>query len=262
MFNFSSISIKKHLTRTIRANLLIGFDTLDLATWAMARFYHHARDSDFSLAYLLPLGKNKRYVRRCLCIAFFLATIASISHADMVMGMELSPAVCRMHPNYAPLRQCSEGRPVSVSYFSTSRQGQCSSQILLALSPLQEKVVARVIPDPYMRQQLWQNNGVCSGMTAPNYFRSITNAFNVFKLPNEILLNGRFRVNHASFLQQILNANPSLTPQSMRLFCQAGASGFPTLTQVNVCYNNAGKYSACSNIRPTNCPTTFYIDGK
>lgn len=194
-----------------------------------------------------------------LSTAILITAIPATANAEIVLGIELSPITCRLHPNYANLRQCSEGLPLAVNFFDTSFRGQCSSQIKLNLPPLQEKVVTKVIPDPYMRQQLWQDYGVCSGQSSSNYFRSITNLYSTLRLPPELSNGSNLRVSHTHFLKQIAGNNAGMSIGSVRLYCQSNASIPATLTHMVICYNNNGKFTQCSTPRPSNCPRTFSI---
>lgn len=204
-------------------------------------------------------------VFRPVVSSIFLSTVIlstalpSTTHAEIVLGIELSPITCRLHPNYASLRQCSEGLPLVVNFFDTSFRGQCSPQIKLNLSPLQEKVVTKVIPDPYMRQQLWQDYGVCSGQSSSNYFRSITNLYSTLRLPPELSNGSNLRVSHPQFLKQMAGNNAGMSIGSVRLYCQSKTSKPAILTHMAICYNNNGKFTQCNTPRPSNCPQIFFI---
>lgn len=193
---------------------------------------------------------------------FALTGFSSPAQAGLTLGMELSPAVCSIFPNYNRLRQCIDGTPVTVNYFDTGSRGNCTLSSSYRLPPLQENIVARFIPDAYVRQQMWQNYGKCSGMSAPNYFRSITNLASNLRLPSELSNGGSYRVNHGKLLQQISRVNTGLVPQGIRLYCQMNRRSQMVLTHVNVCYAGNGRFAQCANVKPTTCPNDFNIQGK
>lgn len=116
---------------------------------------------------------------------------------SLTLGIEVSPAVCSIYPNYNKLRQCIDGSSFTINYFDTGNQGQCVMSNHARLTPLQENVVAKFIPDGYVRQQMWQNYGKCSGMSVSNYFRSITNLTTNLSLPSEIANTSSHRVNYS-----------------------------------------------------------------
>lgn len=193
---------------------------------------------------------------------FALMGLSSPAQAGLTLGVEMSPAVCGIYPNYNRLRQCMDGTPITVNYFHTGNQGNCNGASNFHLPPLQENIVAKFIPDAYVRQQMWKNYGRCSGMSAPNYFRSINNLASSLRLPNELINSNSYRVNHGRFLQQIAGSNAGLSSQGIRLYCQMNRRNQMVLTHVNVCYANNGRFAQCGNVKPTTCPNDFTIQGK
>ncbi|MBR7540082.1 hypothetical protein KC221_28265, partial [Mycobacterium tuberculosis] len=51
----------------------------------------------------------------CLAVMGTIATPAA--HADSVLGVELSPAICKLNPYMGNLRQCIEGNPMTVNFY-------------------------------------------------------------------------------------------------------------------------------------------------
>lgn len=192
----------------------------------------------------------------------FVSQGATTPSNGVTLGLELSPAVCSLYPNYNKLRQCIDGTPLTVNYFNTGNQGRCITANSARLSLLQENIIAKVIPDDYVRQQMWQGYGRCSGMSASNYFRSITILTARLKLPSELSNGTSYRVSHGRLLQQIATTNPQLFPQSLRLYCQMNRKNQPVLTHINICYNTIGQFAQCGTIKPTTCPNDFIIQGK
>lgn len=197
------------------------------------------------------------------CIAYPSIGQAAVSNNNgITLGIEASPAVCSIYPNYNKLRQCIDGSSFTINYFDTGNRGQCVMSNHARLTPLQENVVAKFIPDGYVRQQMWQNYGKCSGMSVSNYFRSITNLTTNLSLPSEIINSSSYRVNYGKFLQKIATANPGLSPQSLRLYCQMNRKNQMLLTHINVCYNSTGRFAQCGSVKPTTCPNEFTIQGR
>ena len=118
----------------------------------------------------------------CLAVMGALATPAA--HADSVLGVELSPAVCKLNPYMGNLRQCIEGNPMTVNFYRVANQSCSNSRY--SMSPLQEKITSKVIPDGNIRKNIWQQYGRCSGLSTPNYFRTITSLASQLKLPKEL----------------------------------------------------------------------------
>ena len=102
----------------------------------------HQKSANFS-GYLL-LG--------CLAVMGALAT--SAAHADSVLGVELSPAICKLNPYMGNLRQCIEGNPMTVNFYRVANHSCSNSRY--SMSPLQEKITSKVIPDGNIRKNIWQ----------------------------------------------------------------------------------------------------------
>ncbi|WP_248789055.1 hypothetical protein, partial [Escherichia coli] len=79
----------------------------------------------------------------CLAVMGTIATPAA--HADSVLGVELSPAICKLNPYMGNLRQCIEGNPMTVNFYRVANQSCSNSRY--SMSPLQEKITSKVIPD-------------------------------------------------------------------------------------------------------------------
>ncbi|MFW1836905.1 ribonuclease I, partial [Acinetobacter baumannii] len=73
-------------------------------------------------------------------------------------------------------------RPITGLMPETTRP-DCSTQRAATLSPLQAKVVARVMPDTNARVQLWRSVGGCVPMNASQYVRTIINFAERLKIP-------------------------------------------------------------------------------
>ena len=211
----------------------------------------HQKSTKFSgylsLGYLL-LG--------CLAVMGTIATPAA--HADSVLGVELSPAVCKLNPYMGNLRQCIEGNPMTVNFYRVANQSCSNSRY--SMSPLQEKITSKVIPDGNIRKNIWQQYGRCSGLSTPNYFRTINSLASQLKLPKELSSGRSYRFASSGLSRQLLSLNPGMKPNSFNFFCQKNSAGQSVLTYINVCYDNNGRFAQCAT-RSYACPSQFLIDG-
>lgn len=180
------------------------------------------------------------------------------AHAEMVLGTELSSAMCALNPPYRNLRQCVDGRATTINFFRVTNQ-PCRNQ-RYNLTPLQETMVSRIIPDGNVRRQIWQNYGRCSGMSPNNYFRKMTSLATGLRMPAIVMDNKTYRVSNVGFMQQLIAHNPGLPMASISLYCQRNRSNQSILTYINTCYDNDGRYSRCSQLSAS-CPSQFYILG-
>lgn len=180
------------------------------------------------------------------------------AHADSILGIELSPAICKLNPYRGNLRQCIEGNPMTVNFYRINNQPCANSRY--SISPLQENIISKVIPDSNTRKNMWQQYGRCSGLNSSNYFRQITALAGQLKLPKELSSGRSYRFVSTGFSRQLLSLNPGMKPTSFNLFCQKNGAGQSVLTYVNVCYDNSGHFGQCTT-RANSCPGQFLIDG-
>lgn len=178
--------------------------------------------------------------------------------AEMVLGIEMSPAVCSLYPSYGDLRQCIMGNPMTVNFLKITNQ-QCTNT-RYSLTPLQESLASKLIPDYNMRQQVWQNYGRCSGMNTSNYFRKINQLSSKLKLPKELSSGKSYQISQKQLIKQLVQNNTGLQPKSVSLFCQTNERKQTVLTYINICYNDNETFGECTYVIPS-CPSKFMIDG-
>ncbi|MGE8561117.1 MAG: ribonuclease I, partial [Acinetobacter sp.] len=74
-----------------------------------------------------------------------------------MMVVQMTPAVCMLDTQKSKKRKCLEGYSLNISgLFPETSETECRTASSAVLSPLQAKVVARVMPDENARVQLWQ----------------------------------------------------------------------------------------------------------
>lgn len=178
-----------------------------------------------------------------------------------VMVVQMTPAVCMLDNQKSKKRKCLEGYALNISgLLPETSEPECKTAASAALSPLQAKVVARVMPDESARVQLWQAIGGCVPMNASQYFRTVINYAERLKVPTE-LTSPENRTMHVTNLRlQFLRLNPAMPVSAIKFNC-ASVNGTPILTEVKLCYKPNGQYKQCSTTVETNCPNSFTIKG-
>lgn len=176
-----------------------------------------------------------------------------------VLMIEMTPALCSLQPTRARMRQCLEGYSLTVSGLDMGYGERCGRGSEPHLTPLQLKVVNRIMPDTTVRTQAWQRYGACSPLSASSYFRQITNYAGDLKLPSELNTGNSYTVLKSSFVGQMTRLNSSMSPASIDLICQVGTRRQMVLTDVHVCYEGSA-FGACSNV-VDNCGNKFIISG-
>ncbi|TXD96622.1 hypothetical protein ES754_09880 [Psychrobacter frigidicola] len=185
------------------------------------------------------------------------ASIARVG--QQVLMIEMTPALCNLQPSRARMRQCLEGYSLTVSGLDLGYGARCGRGSEPRLTPLQLKVVNRIMPDTTVRSQVWQRYGACSPLSASSYFRQIVNHAGQLKLPNELNTGNSYTVSKSRFIGQMTRLNSGMTPASIDLICQAGSRRQSILTDVHVCYEG-GQFSNCNNV-VNNCGKNFIISG-
>lgn len=198
----------------------------------------------------------------------FMTTLhAQPSHANyqsMTLRIELSPAQCAINPKRSRLRQCREGFALTVAGLRPEpyTRGQPCSRSGAKLPPLQAKVVSRIMPDKVMRDLAWRYYGSCMGMSSPNYFRFIANLSGQLKVPKELSSGNNYVVSRELFEQQLQHKNKGLDALGLQMLCQNTPDAkSQVLTELQVCYDSAGKFGRCAQKVSGSCPATFMIKG-
>jgi ribonuclease T2 len=182
-----------------------------------------------------------------------------------LLSINLAPAACILHPERRELRQCQEGYSIIVHGLWTEKtksspdkvQEICSEKPP-ELSPVQQRVLEKLMPDEDARNKAWQKYGACMGLSAQDYFRTITAYTNKLKLPETFKEEGSDRlVERDELLAQILKLNAGLTDKGVYLRCQSNQEK-TFLTEVRVCYDKLGQFIDCKNFKP-NCPETMTL---
>lgn len=180
--------------------------------------------------------------------------------------IHMSPAICALDPSKRTLRQCQEGFSLTIASLkpevAPSEAERCTSKDAATLTPLQARVVDRVMPDERLRQEDWQRNGGCTGMNASTYFRTIANYAGKLRVPPEFNAAGQVTVQKNNLLNQLKVLNTALPVDGVQLRCAQNPSfNVPVLTEVRVCYNPRGQYVSCPATVRSNCPASFLIQG-
>jgi ribonuclease T2 len=188
----------------------------------------------------------------------------SIPPSSFTLIIRMTPAACALDPELQKLRQCQDGFTLTISSLQAERPSgkrieNCSHD-QTNLSPLQERVVERVMPDKQLRDEDWQRNGSCTGMSPTVYFRTIATYAQRLKIPSELASPRDTVLTKSYIINKLQQLNPGLTDKSILLRCTAESGReFPVLTELRSCYNMQGQYDVCpANIKST-CPSSVVI---
>ena len=203
----------------------------------------------------------------------FLSSLSqSVISADNVrpqrytLVIHMAPAICAMDPSRRNLRQCQEGFSLTIASLKpelpSNAASDCYSRTRADLNPLQARVVDRVMPDERLRQEDWQRNGGCTGMSVSTYFRTIANYAGRLRVPPEFNASGEVNMDRSHLIRQLQLLNTSLPADGVQLRCaQSARFSKPVLTEMRVCYNSGGQYISCPATVRSNCPASFTVQG-
>lgn len=185
---------------------------------------------------------------------------SSVQTGQQVLMIEMTPALCRLQPTRARMRQCLEGYSLTVAGLDLGYGERCGRGSAPRLTPLQLKVVNRIMPDNTVRSQAWQHYGACSPLSSSSYFRQIINYSSALNLPSELSTGNSYTVSKSRFITQMIRLNEGMTASGIDLICQKDATRRqPVLTDMHICYEGS-QFGRCSNII-NNCGTNFIISG-
>ncbi len=266
MWNAVRQSLRSHLS--IAASRFIFYVSLKSAE--IIHFRH---------ILLSKLSVNKISKASSTPTLFITALISALSslfsmtaHADenantpssFTLIIRMTPAACALDPELQKLRQCQDGFTLTISSLQAERASgkrieNCSHD-QTNLSPLQERVVERVMPDKQLRDEDWQRNGSCTGMSPTVYFRTIATYAQRLKIPSELASPRDTVLTKNYIINKLQQLNPGLTDKSLLLRCTAEPGReYPVLTELRSCYNTQGQYDACPAYIKSNCPSSVVI---
>ena len=178
------------------------------------------------------------------------------------MHIQMTPAACALDTSKQKQRKCLEGYSLTISSLlpEVPVNKNCETKTSAKLSPLQAKVVARVMPDENARVQLWQNVGGCVPMNASQYFRTIINYAEKLKIPEELTSQETRQMQSAALRSKMVRLNSGLPVNGVQFSCQPSYAG-SILTDIKICYKSNGAYRPCTGIVSSNCPSSFIIKG-
>lgn len=182
-----------------------------------------------------------------------------VKSGQRVLMIEMTPALCNLQPSRARMRQCLEGYSLTVAGLDLGYGSHCGRGGDPRLTPLQLKVVNRIMPDITVRSQVWQRYGSCSPLSANSYFRQIVTLAGQLKLPNELNTGNSYTVSKLRFIRQMTRLNAGMSAASIDLICQDGSRRQSILTGVHICYDG-NEFGSCSNM-VNSCGKNFIISG-
>lgn len=209
--------------------------------------------------------KGKMDARICgggvVLLGLATSPLALAEPTGYIMEVQMVPAMCYLYPEYSKKRKCLEGYSLNISgLYPQTTSTSCNTNSSATLSPLQAKVVARIMPDESTRAGLWRSIGGCVPMNASQYFRAIINYADRLKVPEELTEQESQTIALDALRRKFLRINPQLPSTAIRFHCVSTRPN-SMLTSLKVCYNSRGGYTACPANLLNTCPAVVTIKG-
>ena len=196
-------------------------------------------------AYPSILARSVLFLCSSAASGWFASAVSAAPVQGYVMAIQMTPAVCMLDMQSAKKRKCLEGYSLNISgLFPETTQVDCKTSSSAALSPLQAKVVARIMPDETARVQLWRAIGGCVLMSASQYFRTVINYAERLKVPTELTMPETQKIQLDSLRLQFLRLNRTLPSNAIKFNCTTYHAA-SILTELKLCYKNDGSYKPC-----------------
>lgn len=203
-------------------------------------------------------GAKLMFILSAVCVS----TVGYANPKGYVLNIELSPAVCKIDLSQKRMRQCLEGYSLSVAgLFPTDHSRPCQTSNNLVLTPVQKRVLMRIMPDENVQMRLWRNIGGCISMSAQQYVRLMVNYAERLNIPEEFSTASTLKVNRDWLERRFIQQNTGMSNKSFHLSCGTLNRTKTVLTNIQVCYKQDGRYTDCPSTRVSQCPDQFVIQG-
>lgn len=237
----------------------LGFCSLKPVSHALFNQHGSKLAAVFSKQTLLCLGYSAGLIGLMMTSIAPANAAQGVKVGQRILMIEMTPALCSIYPSRARMRQCLEGYSLTVSGLDLGYGSSCGRGGYPDLTPLQLRVVNRVMPDASVRNQAWRQYGACSPMRASFYFRQIVTHASHLQLPTELNTGNSYTVSKTRFLQQLVKLNSGMSATGVDLICQNSSRNQSILTEIHICYEGTS-FGRCPN-RVDNCSSNFIISG-
>jgi len=194
-----------------------------------------------------------------------LCMIASSIYANPVSGyvmeIQMTPAVCLLDVEKMKKRECLEGYALNIlGLYPEVRTANCRTNTSATLAPIQAKVVASVMPNEFVRENLWRSVGGCVPMNASQYFRAVINLADKLNIPVVMTRQESTLIQQNMLRTMFLKLNAGLPERGISFQCRSHKN-VSYLTHIKICYDANGKYKNCPEIIENQCQKSFVIKG-
>jgi len=162
-----------------------------------------------------------------------------------LLALSWAPNYCAGHPGDHS-KECQAGANANFVLHGLWPQSNIASPPVRCAPahPVSSKIVRHMLeyfPTRSLIQHEWQQHGVCSGLSAADYFKKVEQAFNAVKVPEEFQrLDPGKAFNIADIERSFAQAN-NAQPEAFRISCHSGR-----LVSVEACLSKDLDLQACT----------------
>lgn len=198
-----------------------------------------------------------------LCCMLLASLVRAESFDYFTLAVTLTPAFCDLNPEQRNSVQCRERMPVNAHGLWPERSGGRAPEYCrgepFTVSQTNEKLLRRIMPDAGLRRYQWEKHGRCSGLSADQYFSTLTREFDGVRWPERFKSKGKdVTIERGTLVAEIARLNPGIAESGLVLRC-SGKERPPLLTELRVCLSRDGGASPCKGSSRSNCPSVVRI---
>jgi ribonuclease T2 len=161
------------------------------------------------------------------------------SFSYYLLTLSYAPDFCAQPSGDKDPRECGQGRHVGFVVHGLWPQGENSRgpENCGSARPVSQDTVRAMLnylPTESLIQHEWSTHGVCTGLSASEYFALIRRARDSVKIPDELKAPAReSRMSPADIAAKLAAANPNYPPGAFRVSCYRDGE----LQEVRICLN-------------------------
>lgn len=155
-----------------------------------------------------------------------------------------SPEYCHGHPNNP---QCDGSHPGFVVHglWPQFNNGGWPSSCSYAVGLSNPDSMLDIMPDPRLIRHEWTTHGTCSGLSAPQYFATVRQAYRSIHIPAPLVSPNRATTRSADQIKQMfVDANPQISVDDIAVSCHNRY-----LSAVEFCLSKQLQPIACHAVR-------------
>ena len=192
---------------------------------------------------------------------------AEVSRADVqkpgqfnyyVLALSWSPSYCAGEAGQNDTQQCAPGRRFAFvvhglwPQYDRGWPEYCASRETWVPQELIDEMMD-VMPSKKLVIYQWKKHGSCSGLSQAGYFGSVRQIFGSLRIPARYLSpQAMITITPEQLVTDFVKSNKGLTADMLSVQC-GNARDRARLSELRVCVNKAGSFTACGENETRQC---------